>query len=164
MLKNNKIIIRNQEEMENFAKNIAFKISENAIFMLFGTLGVGKTFFAKSLIRALLNEELEVPSPTFNLIYQYSNPKERIKNIFHFDLYRLYQSKTANLNIYQELENIGLFSALKQGLSIIEWPEIAESTVQESCYKLYFSFNNEDLDDENTRKITCNDEFVKKFL
>ena len=165
---NNQIIINDCEEMKNFAQNIASKISENSIFMLFGTLGVGKSFFARSLIQSLLDKKTEVPSPTFNLIYQYQNQHGKIKNIFHFDLYRLYQSKTENLNLYQELENIGLFSSINQGLVLIEWPEIAESLISNDSYKLYFEFNENDQKNdqknENSRRIILNHEFAKKFL
>ena len=53
----------------------------------------------------------EIPSPTFNLVYEYRIKKLRIQ---HFDLYRLKSKK--------ECLNIGLFEDDNM-ISIIEWPE-----------------------------------------
>lgn len=83
-------------------------------YALFGNLGAGKSFFARSFINALQREKSEILSPTFNLVYSYET---KIGKVFHFDLYRL---KNAS-----ELENIGFFEALHNSLTIIEWPEIA---------------------------------------
>ena len=68
----------------------------------------------KNFVNFLSEKPVEVLSPTFNLVYSYETKKGEV---FHFDLYRL---KSA-----QELENIGFFDALKSGICLIEWPEIA---------------------------------------
>ncbi len=111
-----KIIARNKQEMSDFAKSQANSSSPNQIIGLKGTLGSGKSFFAKEFINEIQDEKTEILSPTFNLVYSYDTKKGEV---FHFDLYRL---KTA-----QELENIGFFDALKNGICLIEWPQIAQN-------------------------------------
>lgn len=107
--------------MANLAREIAASSQVGDVFGLKGTLGAGKSFFAKNFINALQEKESEILSPTFNLVYSYQTKKGEV---FHFDLYRL-KSKS-------ELENIGFFDALKNGISLIEWPEIAEDFLQKN--------------------------------
>ena len=95
------IAIHNKEEMANFAKTIAMESKVGDVIGLKGTLGVGKSFFAKNFINSLMEKEVEVLSPTFNLVYSYQT---KIGEIFHFDLYRI-----KNIN---ELENIGFFESI----------------------------------------------------
>jgi len=111
--------------MADFAREIAASTQVGDVISLQGTLGAGKSFFAKNFINSLQEEETEVPSPTFNLVYSYETKKGEI---FHFDLYRL---KSAS-----ELENIGFFEALKNGICLIEWPEIAAEFLPENCQKI----------------------------
>lgn len=111
--------------MANFAKDLAAKSKPRDVICLTGTLGAGKTFFAKEFIGFLQEEKMEVLSPTFNLVYSYQSKKGEI---FHFDLYRL---KSAT-----ELENIGFFDAIKNGICLIEWPEIAEKFLPKTSIKI----------------------------
>jgi tRNA threonylcarbamoyladenosine biosynthesis protein TsaE len=113
-----KLIIKSKQEMAELAKEIAKNCSKNDVFCLSGTLGAGKSFFAKNFINSLQEKKTEILSPTFNLVYSYKTSK---REIFHFDLYRL---KSAS-----ELENIGFFDALQNGICLIEWPEIAEKFI-----------------------------------
>lgn len=84
------------------------------VICLQGDLGAGKTTFARYFINSLLNNEKnEVLSPTFNLVHTYDASDF---TIWHFDLYRLESE--------QEAENIGIFDAFDEGVSLIEWPEI----------------------------------------
>ena len=101
--------------MADFAKQFAASSQTGNVIGLKGTLGAGKSFFARNFINALQEKSSEVLSPTFNLVYSYDTTKGEV---FHFDLYRL---KSAD-----ELENIGFFEALKNGICLIEWPEIAQ--------------------------------------
>ncbi len=125
-----KKILENKKQMIEFAKEMASKVRIGNIIALKGTLGAGKSFFAKHFINALQEKETEILSPTFNLVYSYDTKKGEI---FHFDLYRL---KSA-----EELENIGFFDALKNGICLIEWPEIAEKFLRKDCFEITFSFD-----------------------
>jgi tRNA threonylcarbamoyl adenosine modification protein YjeE len=103
-----KIVINSRQEMANLAKEIALQAKIGDVIGLKGTLGAGKSFFAKNFVNALSEKPREVLSPTFNLVYSY---EAKVGEVFHFDLYRL---KSAD-----ELENIGFFDALHNGISRI---------------------------------------------
>ncbi len=120
-----KTFIQNKEKMSDFAKQIAEKSKAGDMIGLKGTLGSGKSFFAKNFINALSAQPQEVLSPTFNLVYSYESKKGKI---FHFDLYRLKSE--------DELENIGFFDAIKNGICLIEWPEIAEKFLPKNYLKI----------------------------
>lgn len=109
-----KILINSQNEMTDFAREIAASSHIGNVIGLKGTLGAGKSFFAKSFINSLQEKPTEILSPTFNLVYSYDTKKGEV---FHFDLYRLKSEA--------ELENIGFFDALQNGICLIEWPEVA---------------------------------------
>ena len=82
-------------------------------------MGVGKTTFIKYLINGLQNEnklELsEVTSPTFNLLNEYQINEVKIN---HYDLFRL--------KSLIELDNLDIFSDIKNVITLIEWPQIIE--------------------------------------
>ena len=106
------IHIKNQEEMAQFAKD--FAQNPPKIIALKGTLGAGKSFFAKNFINELQENKTDILSPTFNIALTYDT---KLGEVYHFDLYRL-KSK-------DELENVGFFESLKNNICLIEWPEIA---------------------------------------
>src|SRR5262249_45473246 len=61
----------------------------------------------------------DVPSPTFTLVQTYpvtlgDGPSE----LWHFDLYRLDRP--------DQVYELGIEEALAEGVSLIEWPELAE--------------------------------------
>lgn len=77
---------------------------------LYGTLGAGKTTFARGFINACGRGE--VPSPTFTLVQLYEFPG---RQIYHFDLYRIQSS--------DEVVELGFEEALSDGICLVEWPE-----------------------------------------
>ena len=109
------IKISKEIELKKFSEKISKFIKKFNTIFLYGDLGVGKTTFVKYFINNLQKKEktkiTEVPSPTFNIVYEYKIKKSRIQ---HFDLYRLKKKK--------ECLNIGLFED-ENVISIIEWPE-----------------------------------------
>ena len=117
--------INSQQETKNLAQKFASKANIGDIFGLKGTLGAGKTFFASHFINFLLDKKTKILSPTFNLLHSYQTPKALIH---HFDLYRL--------KIPEELEDIGFFDCLKNGICLIEWPEIAEQFLLKNYTKI----------------------------
>jgi tRNA threonylcarbamoyladenosine biosynthesis protein TsaE len=86
------------------------------VIALQGSLGAGKTAFARAFIAARAAaagaEAGEVPSPTFTLVqlYDMTDPP-----IWHFDLYRLGTADDA-------LE-LGIEEAFADAVSLVEWPE-----------------------------------------
>jgi tRNA threonylcarbamoyladenosine biosynthesis protein TsaE len=90
------------------------------VIFLYGQIGVGKTTFVRLLINNYENEKnlkkSEVLSPTFNIVFEY-DIKDFI--IEHYDLFRLKNEK--------EIKNIGLFSNLKQNITIVEWQDLIKN-------------------------------------
>lgn len=82
------------------------------LLALEGTLGAGKSTFARAFIRALTSPDEEVPSPTFTLVQTYDAEDA---TLWHFDLYRLEKPEDA----YE----LGLEDALSDGICLMEWPE-----------------------------------------
>lgn len=122
MNKSQIINVENKEQMAHFARNFAHAINQQAISSsqpttiigLSGTLGAGKSFFAKHFINELQENKTEILSPTFNIALTYDT---KLGEIYHFDLYRIKNK--------DELENIGFFDAIKNNICLIEWPDIA---------------------------------------
>ena len=105
-------ISRSEEETIAHAQNFAPGLSAGDVVCLYGDLGMGKSVFARGLIRALTGDpQQEVPSPTFTLVQTYSSPQGEI---WHFDLYRLKEP--------DEVYELGWEEALGSAISIIEWP------------------------------------------
>ena len=81
------------------------------IWALNGTLGAGKSVFARAFIQKLTGAK-EVPSPTFTLLQTYS---AEAFDIYHYDLYRLEKPS--------EIFELGVEEAFYSGVSLVEWPE-----------------------------------------
>ena len=134
-----KIIIESFDLKKFSEKTSKFIKKFNTVF-LYGELGVGKTTFVKYLINYLQKKEktkiTEIPSPTFNIVYEYRIKKKRIQ---HFDLYRLKNKK--------ECLNIGLFED-DDVISIIEWPEKVHFKPKKRI-EIYFKYS----DNYNSRSL-----------
>lgn len=100
----------------NLAAKLAPLARRGDAICLDGTLGAGKTLFARAFIRALTSAEEAVPSPTYALLQTYEGTSGPIA---HFDLYRLDHE--------DELEEIGFFDCLEDAICLIEWPDKAGS-------------------------------------
>lgn len=147
---NKEIEIVDINEMKRFAERIAKLIKPKDVICLRGNLGAGKTTFCQFLIKALLGEEAEVTSPTFNLLHQYD---ANGLTISHFDLYRL-KSR-------DEVFEIGMEEALTNGLTIIEWPEIVIDILPKKMIDLSISFSTK----STSRLININgsDQWIEKL-
>ena len=115
--KSSKIDITLEKDTQSISQKISNYLSKGDIIFLYGEIGVGKTTFIKHLINYLqskLNEKTtEVPSPTFNILYEYKINELIIQ---HYDLYRVKSE--------MELKNIGLFENQEDSITLVEWPEI----------------------------------------
>ena len=90
---------------------LAAALDAPTLIFLHGDLGVGKTAFARGLIRARCGQATQVPSPSFALV----QPYDAALPIWHADLYRLTEP--------QEIDELGLLEALDDNICLIEWPE-----------------------------------------
>lgn len=100
------------------ARRLAEVARPGDLIALYGTLGMGKTAFARAFIQHLAGAEEEVPSPTFTLVQSYDTAAG---TIWHFDLYRLTRP--------EDVWELGLEDALADGITLIEWPERLGSTL-----------------------------------
>ncbi|MDW3024105.1 MAG: tRNA (adenosine(37)-N6)-threonylcarbamoyltransferase complex ATPase subunit type 1 TsaE [Alphaproteobacteria bacterium] len=126
-------ILENIEQTHAWAKNFAKTLNAPNVVALHGDLGMGKSEIARTIIQTLRGADTVVPSPTFTIVQNYDG-------ISHFDLYRI---KDAS-----ELAEIGLEHALQNDITLIEWPEIAESMLPQNTIHLTITQHG------NGRKIT----------
>lgn len=101
-----------------FGRRLAALLRRGDVVALKGGLGVGKTTLARAIVAGLSPDSEDVPSPTFTLVQTYpvalsDGPAE----LWHFDLYRLDRP--------DQVYELGIEDALAEGVSLIEWPELA---------------------------------------
>jgi tRNA threonylcarbamoyladenosine biosynthesis protein TsaE len=121
------------------ARSLAALARKGDTIALFGTLGSGKTAFARAFINALpllepappsgMPEPEEVPSPTFTLLQAYARAPA---TVWHFDLYRLQRP--------DEAYELGFEEALIEGIVLIEWPERLGPLLPDERLELRFEF------------------------
>ena len=140
-IRSDKIDLSSEKKTEELANRILKKIQIGHVIFLYGEMGVGKTTFIKYLINGLQNEnklELsEVTSPTFNLLNEYQINEVKIN---HYDLFRLKSPI--------ELENLDIFSDIKNVITLIEWPQIIEKKPK-NLIELTFEYK----DDHKRRSV-----------
>lgn len=138
-----KFYCETEEKTNLLAQKVSALSRQGDVFALYGTLGMGKSVFARSFIQCLCGKT-EVPSPTFTLVQTYDAPNFEI---YHFDLYRL---KSA-----EEVFELGIEEAMYEGVCLIEWPEKMASYLPQKAIKvtltpyengrqIEFKFNNEE--------------------
>lgn len=83
--------------------------------LLSGSVGAGKSHFARALIQsrlAALGRVEDVPSPTFTLVQTYALDGVEL---WHADLYRLHDPR--------ECDELGLDQAFETAICLVEWPD-----------------------------------------
>ena len=118
---------QSEQETISFAKKFAKTLKGDEIVALWGTLGMGKTVFAKAVIQELSNRKEDVPSPTFTLLQTYDTP---LGEVYHFDFYRLKNP--------EEAYEIGIEDAFENGICLIEWPEKIGKLLPKHAINIYF--------------------------
>lgn len=119
-----KIICNTEEDTIVLAEQFAQIAKKKDVFALYGTLGMGKSVFARAFIQKLCDVE-DVPSPTFTLVQTYSSSKSEI---YHYDLYRLKNP--------DEVFELGFEESLYSGINLIEWPENAGNWLPKDVIKI----------------------------
>ena len=137
-----KVFTSNSEaDTAKIAEKIAQIAQVGDIFALNGTLGAGKSVFARAFIQYLTGVK-DVPSPTFTLVQIYPAPKFEI---YHFDLYRL-KSPT-------ELFELNVDEAFYAGVCLIEWPEKMGPLTPRNVWNINFEIK------DGTRIISISTEY-----
>ena len=101
------------EETLAVGQQLASLLPPNAVVLLIGELGAGKTTLTKGIVEGRKAASADdVSSPTFTLIHEYGNPA----SVYHADLYRL--------DTAEEARRLGLEELFeRQGLTLVEWGE-----------------------------------------
>ena len=150
--KSSKIDITLEKDTQSISQKISNYLSKGDIVFLYGEIGVGKTTFIKHLINSLQfksNQKItEVPSPTFNIVYEYKIDELIIQ---HYDLYRV--------KSHMELKNIGIFENQKDTLILVEWPEIIKEKPK-NIIELNFNYE-ENL---SKRRLIISSNFKKEIF
>lgn len=110
------LILTDEAATVSFARALARLANPGDVIALRGTLGVGKSVFARAFIRQLTSPLEEVPSPTFTLVQTYEGDTAEV---YHYDFYRLEQPEDA-----YELD---IEEAFAKGITLMEWPERIEA-------------------------------------
>ena len=128
------IITNSEQETKNVARDIASKIDKNAVIVLSGELGAGKTKFTEGFL-SYFGLENEISSPTFTIVNEYKN---KDITIYHFDVYRL--------SDVDEFYAIGGEEYFSKGICIIEWGEIIKDILPKDCIKINIEKDKNEFD------------------
>lgn len=123
------IELNSEQDTIDLAHYIAPLVGPGSVITLYGDLGSGKTFFVKAL-GAFLGVPDEIDSPSFVIFKEYHCGRFPL---YHLDLYRLKHE--------DELLDLGLLDMLESGITVIEWPQLAEKLLPYQSLKLVFGFD-----------------------
>lgn len=127
-----KYLSHSEDETQKIGYEVAEKIKKGDVISLTGSLGAGKTVFAKGFAKQLGIKEAIV-SPTFTLVQEYDGREK----MYHLDLYRLSGE--------DEFESMGGEDFLySDGVTLIEWSEKIESMLPDDTIYVRITIN-EDL-------------------
>ena len=106
------LLTTDPSETECIGSLLSQEFCSEAVVLLEGDLGAGKTIFARGMARGL-GVTRRVPSPTYTFIVEYP---EVVPPFFHIDLYRL--ADYCGLH-----DGLGLDDYLNRGAVVaVEWP------------------------------------------
>jgi tRNA threonylcarbamoyladenosine biosynthesis protein TsaE len=122
------------EETQAVGREIAALLPKQAVVLLMGDLGAGKTTLTKGIVEGRGAAQAdEVSSPTFTLIHEYGEPV----GVYHADLYRLETAEQA-----QRLGLEDLFD--REALVIVEWGERFLELFPQARFEIRLSHAGED--------------------
>lgn len=131
------LIIDDEDAMTDLGQRLAMQLQPGDTILLRGPIGAGKTHLARAIIKTLIGEDEEIPSPTYTLVQTYDASKA---SVWHADLYRLGDSS--------ELIELGLDEAIGEAIVLIEWPDrLPEGTHPKEALDISISVTGE------TRKL-----------
>ena len=137
-----RVEVSDEAGTNELARDIASLLKAGDLVALAGDLGVGKTTFARALIRKVLDDAtLEAPSPTFTLMQIYEADAVRV---VHADFYRISSSA--------DLAGIGWEEAVEDAIVLVEWAERAPDALPADRLDVRLSFG--DADNRDARRVT----------
>ena len=130
-------ICKSESDTRELGRRLARTAKAGSVISLRGSLGAGKTVFAKGFAEELGITEAIV-SPTFTLVQEYEG---RLK-MYHLDLYRLSGE--------DEFESMGGEDFLySDGVTLIEWSEKIDDMLPEGTWYVDIT-----IGDDLTRTVT----------
>jgi len=122
------------EETQAVGRQIAALLPKQAVVLLIGDLGAGKTTLTKGIVEGRgAAQGDEVSSPTFTLIHEYGEPV----SVYHADLYRLETAEQARRLGLDELFD-------REALVLVEWGERFLELFPEDRFEIRLSHQGED--------------------
>lgn len=130
-------------QTEEIGKKLAEMLTKlnikRAYIAMRGEMGVGKTVFTRGFVSHF--GRANVKSPTYTIVNEY---RLGVKNIYHFDLYRISDS--------DDLESIGYHEYVESdAYSIVEWSERVPEYIPDDAITVTIS---RVAEDESARDIT----------
>lgn len=118
------IVVSNEEQTSQIAREFAYSVKRGDTVALIGDLGTGKTFFVKRVASEF--DYSEANSPTFAIVNVYNG--RIILN--HFDFYRIKK--------LEELYDLGFEEYLMDSSSItfIEWADMFPEILPQSRFEI----------------------------
>lgn len=117
------------QDTVDFARTLQPLLKRGDVICLYGDLGSGKTTFVQALGQALGIRE-DIDSPSFVMLKEYHSGR---LPLYHLDLYRIKEP--------HELMDLGLFDIIENGVTAIEWPQIAEQLLPYQTLCLHFEYD-----------------------
>ncbi|MDW3223672.1 MAG: tRNA (adenosine(37)-N6)-threonylcarbamoyltransferase complex ATPase subunit type 1 TsaE [Paracoccaceae bacterium] len=134
------LVLRSGDATASAAALLASQLRSGDTILLHGTIGAGKTHFARAIVQSLLTAPEDVPSPTFTLVQTYQT---RFGPLWHSDLYRI--------GAMDEIEELGLLDAFDVAICLVEWPDRLGTLCPASALNIWL----EDGTNEDERKLTA---------
>lgn len=122
------------EDTLELAENIESEKFPGMVICLNGDLGSGKTVFVKGFAASLGIED-NITSPTFTIVKEYFSGEIPL---YHMDVYRIEDNAEFGVEDYFN----------KDGVCLIEWPELIEDRLPKERLDIFIK-----IVDENTRVL-----------
>ena len=100
------------EETRQLGRELAKRLPDDGVLLLFGNLGAGKTVLTQGIGEGLGLDPRTIQSPSYTLVREHEQGERRL---IHVDLYRLEPSDLPALGLEELLEG--------RGLKVVEWAE-----------------------------------------
>ncbi len=125
------VICKTEDDMLKLGNRFGEVAKPGMVISLRGSLGAGKTVFARGVARSLGIEEAIV-SPTFTLVQEYDGKLP----LYHMDLYRITSQ--------EDFEMIGGEDMLySNGICLIEWSEIIDEMLPKDTIFINITVNSD---------------------
>ena len=125
--------IKSEQEMIDYGREFAKRITVPAVIELTGDVGVGKTTFVRGLADGLGIKE-PVTSPSFTISKTYALPSGG--ELVHYDFYRLSEPGLMMDDLLEKIND-------KNNIVVIEWGKSVANLLPEKRIKLELKYTEE---------------------